>query len=199
MFFGCFQLRGLGAACCPRPKPRAALIYCAVPVNPAVCVPAPSVMDRLALFAPVVCVVSGRNCTVTTQLAPGASEVSATTCPPPFGPQVESARTIENSVGFVPVRVAWLSTLRVSLPLLVRVKIWVGARSAPTPRVALPKLREAGDQTALRTSATPVPDNPTGEPVTVTLAVMVSVPATAPVAVGLNTTLMVQVEPAASV
>src|SRR5271165_4134396 len=56
-----------------------------------------------------------------------------------------------------------------------------------------------GVRVAALTSATPVPLSATGEPVTGTLAKMVSVPVTAPSAVGVNTTLMVQVAPAAKV
>ena len=47
--------------------------------------------------------------------------------------------------------------------------------------------------------ATPVPVSVTGEPVTGTLALMVNVPLTRPVAVGVNTTLMLQAEPAVKV
>ena len=47
--------------------------------------------------------------------------------------------------------------------------------------------------------ATPVPLSATGEPATATLARMVRVPLSAPAAVGENTTLMVQVAPAARV
>ena len=47
--------------------------------------------------------------------------------------------------------------------------------------------------------ATPVPVSVTGEPVTATLPVIVTVPFAAPVAVGENTTLIVQLPPAPSV
>jgi hypothetical protein len=57
----------------------------------------------------------------------------------------------------------------------------------------------AGVRVALMTAATPVPLRATGEPVIVTLPVIVSVALTSPVAVGENTTLIVQVAPAAKV
>ena len=97
--------------------------HCAVPVKPAVCVPAASRIERVALFAPVVCVVSGLNCTVAVQLAPGARVVWPASCPPPAGPQVDNSRTMVNSVGLVPVSVAWLGTFKGTFPLLVREKI----------------------------------------------------------------------------
>src|SRR5271169_2111423 len=56
-----------------------------------------------------------------------------------------------------------------------------------------------GVRVAASTGVTPVPLSATGEPVTATLAKMVSVPDAAPVAVGVNTTLMVQVAPVARV
>src|SRR5271165_1195507 len=56
-----------------------------------------------------------------------------------------------------------------------------------------------GVRVAAIRSATPVPLSATGEPVTGTLAKIVNVPVTAPSAVGVNTTLMVQVAPAAKV
>jgi hypothetical protein len=81
-----------------------------------------------------------------------------------------------NSVEFVPPRVPWPIPVKVTLPVLVRVKTWVGAENTPTPRVAVPKLCDGGVKLALVTAATPVPDKATGEPLTVTLAVMVAVP-----------------------
>ena len=47
----------------------------AVPVKVEVCVPAKSVTERVAVFAPVVCAVCGVNCAVTTQVALGARVV----------------------------------------------------------------------------------------------------------------------------
>ena len=49
------------------------------------------------------------------------------------------------------------------------------------------------------TAAVPVPDNATGEPVTVTLPVMASVPVAAPAVVGLKSTRIVQLAPPARV
>jgi hypothetical protein len=86
-----------------------------------------------------------------------------------------------------------------TLPVFVRVKTWVGAVSTPTPRVAFPKLCEVGVRVAAITAAVPVPLNDTGEPVTVTLPVMASVPVAGPVAVGWKTTRMVQLVPPARV
>src|SRR6266513_3783485 len=78
--------------CCP------ARHYCAVPLRVEVCVPTTSVTDTVALLAPVVWVVSGRNCTVTTQAAPGARVVWPALWPLPVGPQVDNKRTMLNSV-----------------------------------------------------------------------------------------------------
>ena len=83
VFPGASRLLSVLRQCCPRLKPRAALhssgltgIYgFAVPVRVEVCVPARSLTEMVAVFAPVVCVVSGLNCTVTTQAAPGAKVV----------------------------------------------------------------------------------------------------------------------------
>jgi hypothetical protein len=58
----------------------------------------------------------------------------------------------------------------------MNVNVWVGAPNTPTPRVAFPKLCDVGVKLALVTAATPVPDNATGELLTVTLAVRVAVP-----------------------
>jgi hypothetical protein len=66
--------------------------------------------------------------------------------------------------------------VNVTLPVFVSVKTWDGANNAPTPLVAFPKLCDAGVKLALVTPATPVPDKATGEPLTVTLAVIVAVP-----------------------
>src|ERR1700674_2797001 len=54
----------------------------------------------------------------------------------------------------------------------------------------------AGVNDALIMGATPVPERATGEPATGTFAVIVTVPAAGPKAVGENTTLIVQVLPA---
>jgi hypothetical protein len=63
----------------------------------------------------------------------------------------------------------------------------------------LPKLSAAGDTLADCVTAAPVPLSETGDPVTLTLAVIVSVPAKEPAAVGVNTTLIVQVDAAFNV
>jgi hypothetical protein len=47
----------------------------AVPVRVEVCVPARSLTEMVAAFAPVVCAMDGLNCTVTMQAAPGARVV----------------------------------------------------------------------------------------------------------------------------
>jgi len=56
-----------------------------------------------------------------------------------------------------------------------------------------------GVKLALTVAATPVPLRATGEPLTVTLAVMVTVPVFAPAVVGENVTVIVQLAPAAKV
>ena len=97
--------------------------HCAVPVSGVdVCVPAASDTETLAVFAPVVWVRTGLNCTVTTQLAPGAKVVCPRSCPPPAGPQVDASRTIANSVAFVPPSAPCPMPVNVTLPVLVRVK-----------------------------------------------------------------------------
>ena len=90
--------------------------------------------------------------------------------------------------------------------MLVRTNVWFGSRAqARIPARPVPGqlrawvgLQDAGASVALITEAVPVPLKDTGDPVTVTLPVMVNVPATGPVTDGENTTLMVQV-PAAAV
>ena len=47
----------------------------AVPFNVELCVPAASVTEMVAVFTPVVCAVSGLNCTVMVQVDPGAKVV----------------------------------------------------------------------------------------------------------------------------
>ena len=73
-----------------------------VPVNAAVCVPAKSVTESVAVLVPTASLVSGLNCTVITQVAPGASVVLGTTCPPVAGPQVDRVRATEKSATLVP-------------------------------------------------------------------------------------------------
>ena len=61
------------------------------------------------------------------------------------------------------------------------------------PATRLAKVSEVGDTVTVRTAAMPVPLSDTGEPLTVTFAVMVTEPVDATAAVGEKTTLMVQV------
>jgi hypothetical protein len=93
--------------------------------------------------------------------------------------------------------------VKVTLPVLVRVNASTGSRAQPRAGVgqlrAWAGLQFVGVRVALTTAATPVPVSVTGEPVIATLEVMVRVELTNPVAVGENTTLMVQLAPAASV
>src|SRR5260370_2214156 len=76
--------------------------HCAVPDRVDVCVPARSATEMVAVFAPVVCAVSGLNCTVTTQVAPGARVVSPSSCPPPPAPPAGTSLTTDNSVALFP-------------------------------------------------------------------------------------------------
>src|SRR5712671_5220422 len=89
----------------------------------------------------------------------------------------------------------------VTLPVLVSMNAWQGPTvppmgrhrmPAPTPRVA-EGLQLVGASAALTTRATPVPERPTGEPVTGTLAVMVTDPVAAPSTVGEKDTVIVHV------
>src|ERR1700686_3331227 len=91
--------------------------HCAVPDRVDVCVPARSVTETVAVFAPVVCAVSGLNCTVTAQVAPGARVVSPRSCPLPAGPQVDNNRTMENSVALVPPSAPWAMPVNGTLPV----------------------------------------------------------------------------------
>jgi len=84
-----------------------------------------------------------------------------------------------------------------TFPVLLSTNTWAGP-VVVTPRFAV-VVHVAGVRVALTTAAMPVPVRVTGEPVTVTFAVMVNVPFAAPGgAIGENTTLIVQV-PAAGV
>lgn len=82
------------------------------------------------------------------------------------------------------------------LPVLVTVTS-IGAEVDPVNQ--LPEASDAGDTLAVNAAAELVPVNETGEPVTVTLAAMLSVPVNDPAAVGANTTLIVQVDAAFNV
>ena len=107
----------------------------------------------------------------------------------------------------VPPSVPCPMPVRGTFPVLVSVNTWDGSsEQARIPRMPEPgqfrawdTVQVAGVRVALTTAATPVPVNATGEPVTGTLAVIAAVPVDAPVAVGENTTLIVQVAPAAKV
>lgn len=84
--------------------------------------PTESVTETVALFAPVAWPVWGLNCTVTTQVAPGARVVLPISCPPPAAPHVDSRLTMLNSVGFVPPSVPCPMPVKGWLPVLVSVK-----------------------------------------------------------------------------
>ena len=81
-------------------------------------------------------------------------------------------------------------------PVLVTVRVFA---ALATPVGQTPKASELGLTVAVCVAAMPVPERETGEPVTATLAVMVTVPVEATAVVGEKTTPMVQVEFAASV
>src|SRR4029077_2850477 len=82
---------------------------------------------------------------------------------------------------------------KATLPVLVTVTL-IGLLVVPVAQ--LPKANGLGATLADRTAATPVPVRLTGEPVTGTLAVIVTVPLAVVVFVGVNTTLMEQLAPA---
>ena len=89
--------------------------------------------------------------------------------------------------------------LKKNVPLPVAVTV-TGCDALVVPSVVEPNVSEVGETLTVRAAEpVPVPESATGEPVTGTLAVMVAVPLAAPVAVGVNTTLMVQVVAAARV
>src|ERR1700726_4075410 len=107
---------------------------------------------------------------------------------------------IVNWVGFVPPSVPGPMPVRFTLPLLVSVKTWAGQPVPVHPVLGtVVAVHVAGVRPAATTGATPVPVSATGEPLTATLAAMVAVPVFAPVEVGENTMLIVQLTPAASV
>jgi hypothetical protein len=91
---------------------------------------------------------------------------------------------------------AWAPPVKATLPVLVTVRV---RALLVVPTAQLPKANGFGVTVAVRIAAVPVPVSVTGEPVTGTLAVMVSVPLYDCTAVGANVTLMVQVAPAAKV
>src|SRR5579864_6776174 len=104
---------------------------------------------------------------------------------------------IVNSVALVPPSAPCAIPVKGTVPVLVRVKTWIGP--SVMPLVTVPKLRDAGLRLAVTTGTIPVPDSETGDPATPTLAVMFTAPVVAPVPVGSNTMLIVQVAPAARV
>src|SRR4029077_298473 len=117
----------------------------------------------VAVFAPVVCAVKGLNCTVTTQVAPGANVVVAMSWPLPVGPQVDRARATLNSLALVPASTPCAMPVSGTVPVLVSVNTWAGssaqaaiwARVVPGQlRVSAPKLRVVGVRVA---SAPPPP------------------------------------------
>jgi hypothetical protein len=85
---------------------------------------------------------------------------------------------------------------KATLPLFVTVRL---CAELVVPVAQLPNAKEFGVTVADRVNPTPVPLRDTGEPVTATLAVIVALPVVGPLAVGANTTLIVQEAPAASV
>jgi hypothetical protein len=94
-------------------------------------------------------------------------------------------------LAYGPVKVA-PKTVAPAAPVLLSVRV---CAALVEPIAWLPNASDVG--VTLSAGARPVPLNATGEPVTVTFAVMVAVPVAAPAAVGENTTLIVQVDAAA--
>ena len=107
----------------------------------------------------------------------------------------------------VPVSIPWVIPVTVTLPVLVSVKGCEGSRAqATTPRPVPGQLRVcvtvqlAGVNVTVFTAATPVPLSVTVAGVTVApVNATVKLPVAGPVAVGENTTPMVQFAPLASV
>ena len=82
------------------------------------------------------------------------------------------------------------------MPVLVTVTVFA---ALATPVGQTPNASGLGLTVAVCVAAMPVPVRETGEPVTATLPVIVTVPVEATAVVGEKTTLMVQVEPTAKV
>jgi len=123
----------------------------------------------------------GANTTFTVQLAPTAK----------VAPQVPPAAGRENGAPAVSTPPA---NARVPVFLTVTVRA-----ALVVPVAQLPNASAAGVTVAVETATMPVPLTVTGDPVTEALpAMMVSAPPTAPAAVGVNVTMMVQ-ETAATV
>jgi hypothetical protein len=85
---------------------------------------------------------------------------------------------------------------KAELPVFVTVRV---CAELVVPVAQFPKDNGLGVTVAVCVAATPVPESATGEPVTVTLPVIAAEPVTAPAAVGINVTVMVQVEPAVNI
>ena len=84
-----------------------------------------------------------------------------------------------------------------TFPVLVTVSV---CAPLAVPENQLPKANGVGETFKVRTAATAVPVNATGDPFTATLAVRVAVPLLVPGAAGaVNTILMLQFVPAARV
>ena len=107
-----------------------------------VCVPNESVTLTLTVFGPAASEVSGRNPTVTVQVAPGASVVLATSWPLPVGPQLESSLVTVKSAVLVPDSAPCAMPVMVTLPVLVSVNACDGsAAQSRTPRPEPGQLR----------------------------------------------------------
>jgi hypothetical protein len=132
-------------------------------------------MVTLADLAPVAV---GLNVTLMEQLAPAAK----------LAPQVF---VCEKSPLLVPVKVM-LVRVSVAVPLFVSV---IALAALATPTCWLPNASDVGDR--VTAGAVPVPVRAAVWGLPVALSVTVRVPVLAPVAVGLNVTLMAQLAPAA--
>src|SRR5258708_25671566 len=152
----------------------------------------------VAFLTPVDWPVSGENCSVTAHAAPGARVVWPRNWPPPAGPQVENARRTVNSRASAPRSAPCVMPVSVTLPVFLSTTACVGQE--PKNPVVHPRIADVvsvvGVSVAAITGVIPVPLSPTGEPATATLAVMVTVPVFAPVVVGENAMVIVQVAPA---
>src|ERR1700730_9880912 len=127
----------------------------------------------------------GENTTLMVQLAPTAKFAVQV---PPAAPPGREYREMALKVKVPPAKA--------TLPVLVTVRF---RALLVVPIAQVPKANGLGATVAERSGATPVPLSATGDPVTATLARMVTVPLYDCAAVGANVTLMVQVAPAAKV
>lgn len=114
------------------------------------------------------------------------------------GPHVDSKFTLVKlarlaaAAAPVPASVPCVMPVKGTLPVLVSVKTCEGSSvQARIPKIPVPGqfrvcviAQVVGRKVALITGATPVPVNATGDPVTATLAAMVTVPVDAPTTVG---------------